>query len=54
METGRLRIRTVIGKMKRKGRCRWIDRLAFGRIHDFFVYRFLIASTVDLLPGGEE
>jgi len=58
METGRLRLRTVIGKemqkTMQKRRYRWIDRLTFGRLHDFFVYQFLIASTVDLPPGGEK
>lgn len=54
METGGLRLRAVIGKMMRKRKYRWIDRLTFGRIHDFFVYQFLIASTVDLPPVGEK
>jgi len=53
METGRLRLRAVVGKTMRKKKYRRIDRLTFGLLHDFFVYQFLFASTVDLPPGLE-
>jgi hypothetical protein len=53
METGRLRLRAVVGKTMRKKKYRRIDRLTFGLLHDFFVYQFLLASTIDLPPVRE-
>lgn len=53
METGGLQLQAVVGKMMKKKKYRRIDRLTFGLLHDFFVYQFLIASTIDLPPVGE-